>query len=73
MNRIDNYRQNTMTKQHFLAPGFCLGCDLQARVAVAACGQRCGQPWAAGMIDARVRATLDAMYRTYPNTRQLAR
>lgn len=39
--------------------------------AVAACGNGVGSSGAA-TIDARVGATLDEMYRTYPNTRQLA-
>ena len=59
-----------MTNNTFSRRAFALGAIASAG-AVAACGNGVGSR-GSGMIDARVRATLDAMYRTYPNTRQLA-
>lgn len=50
--------------------GFTLGALAGATV-TAACGNGVGSN-GAGMIDARVDATLAEMYRTYPNTRELA-
>ena len=49
---------------------FTLG-SLASTGAVAACGNGVGSRGAV-TIDARVGATLDEMYRSYPNTRQLA-
>jgi len=49
---------------------FTLG-SLAAASTLAACGNGIGSNGAA-VIDARVEATLEEMYRTYPNTRNLA-
>ena len=59
-----------MTNNTFSRRAFALGAIASAG-AVAACGNGVGSR-GSGMIDARVDATLNAMYRSFPNTRQLA-
>ena len=59
-----------MTVSKLSRRGFGLGV-IASTVAVAACGNGVGGR-GAGLIDARVQATLDEMYRSYPNTVSLA-
>ena len=65
-----NYRQNNMNNSSFSRRAFALGA-LASVGAVAACGNGVGSR-GSGLIDARVAATLQEMYRQFPNTRQLA-
>ncbi|NOR29632.1 MAG: twin-arginine translocation pathway signal [Sulfitobacter sp.] len=59
-----------MSNSSFSRRAFALGA-LATAGAVAACGNGVGSR-GSGQIDARVEATLQEMYREYPNTRQLA-
>lgn len=59
-----------MSKSTLSRRAFALGA-LASAGAVAACGNGVGSR-GSGMIDARVDATLQEMYRQFPNTRQLA-
>ncbi|WP_152466285.1 YSC84-related protein [Sulfitobacter sp. THAF37] len=59
-----------MNKSMLSRRAFTLGA-LAATPVLAACGNGLGSRGSA-MIDARVRTTLDEMYRLYPNTRNLA-
>lgn len=59
-----------MTQSPLSRRGFTLGALATASLA-AACGNGIGGR-GPQLIDARVNATLDEMYRSYPNTRQLA-
>jgi lipid-binding SYLF domain-containing protein len=59
-----------MTHTHFSRRAFALGAVAGTGV-LAACGNGIGSS-GAGTIDARVNATLEQMYREFPNTRTLA-
>jgi lipid-binding SYLF domain-containing protein len=59
-----------MKHVNFTRRGFALGA-LAATGTLSACGNGIGSNGAA-IIDARVETTLEEMYRTYPNTRNLA-
>ena len=60
-----------MTNTNFSRRAFALGA-LATTTAVAACGNGVGGRGST-LIDARVQATLQEMYRSYPNTADLAR
>lgn len=59
-----------MTNSNYSRRAFAFGA-LAATTAVAACGNGVGGR-GPGLIDARVQTTLDEMYRSYPNTIDLA-
>ncbi|MFK7835655.1 MAG: YSC84-related protein [Sulfitobacter sp.] len=60
-----------MTKPPYTRRAFGLGALAAAGTTLAACGNGVGGR-GSQLIDARVTATLDEMYRSYPNTVQLA-